>query len=107
MRDSFFYDMSPSSLSLPLASEITPIFSSFVGRLWVCFWGRNQLVKFGGERDEGRRSARFSKLFVIAVSPPPDFSIEKRILSIVGLLHQQGEEGEGAWEKGGGGGVAD
>ena len=104
MRDSSFYDMSPSSL--PLA-RLHPFSLLLLADFGCVFGGAINLSNLE-ERDEGRgrRSARFSKLFVIAVSPPPDFSIEKRILSIVGLLHQQGEEGEGAWEKGGGG-VAD
>ena len=72
------------------------------------FSGRNQLVKFGGEvcsaifqivchrRPIPRPSAR-----------PPDFSIEKRILSIVDLLPSPADRltagargpSEGAWEK--------
>ena len=92
-------------------SEIIPIFSSFVGRLWVCFWGAinlSNLEKRERDREREGRSARCAIFQIVCHRrPPPDFSIEKRILSIVALrrCHQfRGRETvqssvQGAWEK--------
>ena len=81
-------------LSLPLA-RLHP-FSLLLLVDFGCVFGGAINLSNLEERDRRSASARFSKLFVIAVSPPPDFSIEKRILSIVGLLPPSGEEGETA-----------
>ena len=68
------------------------------------FLGRNQLVKFGEEREGGRKgrsAARFSKLFVIAVRPSARFlNWKENIIHCGPALPSGGERAvQGAWEK--------